>query len=129
MLYEVYMDDKNHLDSIGPDYDHTINREVVLVCDGDKKTYITWTKQYEIGHFETSRFHNPAESIVDMSAHGLWAGLIGKEISIEYLVSDSHTLKIYSNDGAEVFVSDYENGCFDTDHVHISTKVPGEADI
>jgi hypothetical protein len=82
-----------------------LDRQVRLHGNESEFLYISWTWErqkgpndphYSIGINKDSFFNSPPCFEIDASSSDLWSGLVGQEISLEFLDPDSQILQVKS---------------------------------
>jgi hypothetical protein len=130
VIYNLFESDAERLDSEPNAAFHLLDREIVLLCDDPKETYISWKQTvsneddviFSMAHQATSFFVN--EFIVrDMTTHPFWQPLIGQELTLCDDDRDHQILEIKAEHHS-VYCSSYEEGHWGADFVHVSLVAP-----
>jgi len=106
---------------------HDFGGELVLTFQDGVRRFVSWVGepvQYAVGIQEASHFvPDAALSDFDVSGTGMWAGLVGEEVSLGFVAADNQVLKLLSPGGA-VFVCSFERGRWWADGLTICREVP-----
>ena len=106
---------------------HDFGGELVLTFQGGMKSFISWVSepvQYAVGVKDESHFEPDASlAEFDVSDAGMWAALIGKELSLRYVGVHNQVLRI-SSENDHVLVCSYERGGWWADELTICKQMP-----
>jgi hypothetical protein len=106
---------------------HDFGGELVLTFHDGKRSFISWVNdpvQYAIGTKDTSHFVPDAElADYDVSDSGMWASLIGQDVSLSFIATENQVLKV-SSASDHVLLCSYERGGWWADEVTVCKQAP-----
>jgi hypothetical protein len=111
---------------------HDFGGELVLTFQAGLRRFVSWVGepvQYAVGIQEASHFvPDAALSEFDVSEMGMWAGLVGEELSFAFVAADNQVLKLSSPRGS-VFVCSFERGRWWADGLTICKDIVGTIEV
>ncbi len=106
---------------------HDFGGELVLSLQGTSEMFISWVNepvQHCIGTSATSHFIDDAAlTEYDVSATSMWSGLVGQDVSMEFVGSDNQVLAISSSKD-RLFLCSFERGNWWADEVTVCREAP-----
>jgi hypothetical protein len=106
---------------------HDFGGELVLSFQGNPDVFVSWVSepvQYSIGTSSSSHFIPGATlSDYDVSTTSMWSGLVGQDVSMEFVAPDNQILAVSSGRNRLLLCS-LEQGSWWADQVTICREVP-----
>ena len=106
---------------------HDFGGELVLSLQGTSEMFISWVNepvQHTIGTSATSHFIDDAAlTEYDVSATSMWSGLVGQDVSMEFVGPDNQALAISSSKDRLLLCS-FERGNWWADEVTVCREAP-----
>jgi hypothetical protein len=106
---------------------HDFGGEIVLSLQGTSELFISWVNepvQHCIGTGTTSHFiPDAALTEYDVSATSMWSGLVGQDVSMEFLDPYNQMLAISSSKDRLLLCS-FERGSWWADEVTVCREAP-----
>ena len=104
VVYEIFDSDAQWLDEDDSRPIHEIDREIRLVDDNGKNTFISWTSHadhyFKVGIADVPFFNEPIPITRDMSDSILWKDLVGKNVSLDFDDTNHQVLRISNTENA-----------------------------
>jgi hypothetical protein len=124
VVYKLFESDFTSLK--GNSDSHEIDREICLEFDSGRKLYFSWCQkpiQFSVGFQEQSFNTNEPERSLDVSNWDIWKPLIGNRIELVYL-DNNHQILQLKGVTSSIYLSSQEQGIWEADVLHISSKMP-----
>lgn len=127
VAYRFFEGEEGALHEASNNRAHDSGGEVVLMFEGGRRVFVSWVDepiQYAIGMSEASHFTPEAAlSEHDVSACVFWSDLLGKEVALNFVVSDNQVLEV-SSDSARLLLCSFERGQWWADEVTVCKEIP-----
>jgi len=109
------------------DETHHFNGELVLSFEDSTDVFVSWVNapvQHSIGTQSTSYFISDATlTDHDVSGTGMWSGLVGHDVSLEFVAPDNQILAVASSKDRLLLCS-FERGHWWADVVAVCRESP-----
>jgi hypothetical protein len=127
ICYRLFDHEASAVEAAEKSETHDFGGEIVLTFHNGQKSFVSWVSepvQYAIGTKDTSHFGPDAElTDYDVSRTGMWAALIGQDVSISFVASENQVLKV-SSATDHVLLCSFEQGGWGADEIMVSKQMP-----
>lgn len=126
VVYELFESDYSRILGHENDNSHEIDREVRLITDDGANIYVSWANepiQFSVGYKDSSWNINKPEREIEASHWNMWKPIIRQECKLVYVNKEHQILELKSS-GGSIYFSSQEQGCWESDVLHISTNRP-----
>lgn len=124
--YRVFEGEESIFSEAAAGSTHDLGGEVVLIFQDGQRIFISWVSepvQYAVGMKKASFFLPEALVDCDVSGTQMWAGLVGQEVSLDFVVADNQVLEV-SSPTHHVLLCSFERGYWWADELTICREMP-----
>lgn len=131
VCYRVFEGEEAIVDVAAVGSVHDIGGEVVITFQDGQRIFISWVSkpvQYAVGMNDASYFLPDALVDCDVSRTEMWRGLVGKEVSLDFVAADNQVLKV-SSPTHHVLLCSFERGHWWADELTICREMPAPYEV
>lgn len=128
--YRVFEGEESVVNDAAVGSMHDIGGEVVMTFQCGQRIFISWVSkpvQYAVGMNNASHFLPDALVGCDVSGTEMWGGLVGREVSLDFVAADNQVLKV-SSSSHHVLLCSFERGHWWADELTICREMPAPYD-
>jgi hypothetical protein len=127
ICYRLFDGEESSADSAARGEIHEFGGELALTFDDGQRLFVSWVSepvQYAIGVKDASHFVPEARlTDFEVSDSVIWAGLVGQEVSLQY-VGYAHQILEVSSATDSLFLCSFERGGWWADAVTVCKQTP-----
>jgi hypothetical protein len=125
--YRLFQVDESVVGSADRNETHSFGSELVLTFLEAQQIFVSWVNepvQHSVGMKDTSYFLPDAEfTLHEVSGSRMWAGLVGRDVSLKFTAPDNQILEIASTKD-HVLVCSFQRGHWGADELTICKVAP-----